>query len=128
MRHTRHARVNAHNGIELHHAAAQLARLHAVQANTGANHIKMHRGIKHRGRRVGTVHDTALKTRVLYRLNGLRKALALQFVVPTRRFIGRSEVRKDAITLDTAMEANTTNKVEHLRVVNTDAVHARLDG
>ena len=74
------------------------------------------------------MYDTALKTRVLNGLNGLGKALALQFVVPTRRFIGRGEVRKDAITLDIAMEANTTNKVEHLRLVNTDAVHARLDG
>lgn len=120
--------MHAHNRIELHHATTQLAWLHAIQANAGANHIKMHRGIEHRGRRVGAVHDTALKTRILNGLNGLGKALALQFVVPTRRFIGRGEVRKDAITLDTAMEANTTNKVEHLRVVNTDAVHARLNG
>ena len=42
MCHTRHARVNAHDGVQLHYAAAQLARLHAVQANAGANHIKMH--------------------------------------------------------------------------------------
>ena len=74
------------------------------------------------------MHDAALKTSVLNGLNGLGKALALQLVVPTARLIGRCKVRKDAITLDTAMEANTTNKVEHLRVVNTDAVHARLDG
>ena len=74
------------------------------------------------------MHDTALKARVLNGLNGLGKALALQLIVPTARLIGRCEVRKDAITLDTAMEANTANKVEHLRVVNTDAVHARLDG
>ena len=74
------------------------------------------------------MHDTALKARILYRLNSLGKTLALQLIVPTAGLIGRGEVRKDAITLDTAMEANTTNKVEHLRVVNTDAVHARLDG
>ena len=74
------------------------------------------------------MHDTALKTRILNGLNGLGKALALQLVVPARRFIGRSEVRKYAVALNTAMEINTTDKVEHLRVMYADTVHARLDG
>ena len=42
MCHARHTRVNAHNGIELHHVTAQLTGLHTVQANAGANHVKMH--------------------------------------------------------------------------------------
>ena len=120
--------MDAHNGIKLHHAATQLARLHAIQANAGANHIKMHRGVEHRGRRIGAVHDTALKARILNGLNGLGKALTLQFVVPARRFIGRGEVRKYAVALNTAMEINTADKVEHLRVMYANAVHARLDG
>ena len=120
--------MDAHNGIKLHHAATQLARLHAIQANAGADHIKMHRGVEHRGRRVGAVHDTALKTRILNGLNGLGKALTLQLVVPARRFIGRGEVRKYAVALNTAMKIYTADKVEHLRVVNADTIHARLDG
>ena len=120
--------MDAHDGIKLHHATAQLARLHSVQANAGANHIKMHRRIEHRGRRVGTVHDAALKTRVLNGLNGLGKALALQFVVPTRRLVGRGEVREYAVALNTAMETDAAHKVEHLRIVNADTIHARLDG
>ena len=95
---------------------------------TPANHIEMHRGVEHRGRRVGAVHDTALKTRILNGLNGLGKALTLQLVVPARRFIGRGEMRKYAVALNAAMEINTTDKVEHLRVMYADTVHTRLDG
>ena len=74
------------------------------------------------------MHDTALKARILYRLNSLGKTLALQLVIPAAGLIGRCKVSKDAIALDTAMETDAAHKVEHLRVVNTDAVHARLDG
>jgi len=74
------------------------------------------------------MHDTAFKTCVLNGLNGLGKALTLQFVVPARRFIGRGEVSKYAVALNTAMEADAADKVEHLCVVNANAVHARLDG
>ena len=74
------------------------------------------------------MHDTALKTRILNGLNGLGKALTLQLVVPARRFIGRGEVRKYAVALNTAMEADAADKVEHLCVVNADTIHARLDG
>ena len=88
----------------------------------------MHRGVEHRGRRVGAVHDTALKARILNGLNGLGKALTLQFVVPARRFIGRGEVRKYAVALDAAMETDAAYKVEHLCVMYANAVHARLDG
>ena len=74
------------------------------------------------------MHDTAFKTCVLNGLNGLGKTLALQLVVPTRRFIGRGKVRKYAVALDAAMETDAAYKVEHLCVVNTDTIHARLDG
>ena len=73
------------------------------------------------------MHDAALKACVLNGLNGLGKALALQLVVPAAGLIGRCKVRKDAIALDAAMETNTAYKVEHLRVVNANAIHARLD-
>ena len=52
------------------------------------------------------MHDTAFKTCVLNGLNGLGKTLALQLVVPTRRFIGRGKVRKYAVALDAAMETD----------------------
>ena len=73
------------------------------------------------------MHDAALKASVLYRLNGLGKTLTLQLIVPTARLISRCKVRKDAIALDAAMETNTAYKVEHLRIVNANAIHARLD-
>ena len=37
-------------------------------------------------------------------------------------------MRKYAVALNTAMEINTADKVEHLRVMYANAVHARLDG
>lgn len=42
MRHARHTRVDAHDGIKLHHATTQLTWLQTIQTDAGTNHVKVH--------------------------------------------------------------------------------------
>ena len=128
MARVRHARLDAHDGLERQHGTGSLTGLQTIEADSRPDHVKMHGRIEDGARRVVAMHDPRVETRIAQAGDRLGKTLALQLMVPSVRLIGRGEMRERAVALQPRVEVDAPAEVHDLGVVHADAVHAGVDG